>query len=224
MSPAQPLRVVVLLSGTGTNLQSLIDRFSTDDSPARIVAVLSNKAQAGGLEKARHAGIPTDVVDHRRFDSRETFDQAMMECIDRHRPGLVVLAGFMRILTSEFVNHYEGRLINIHPSLLPRHRGLNTHQKALDAGDREHGATVHFVTEELDGGPAVLRARIPVNPDDTAESLAKRVLHYEHRIYPTTVLWFAQGRLTWRQGQPFMDGTPLNEPLDYDSVSNASKA
>ncbi|MFE8069465.1 phosphoribosylglycinamide formyltransferase [Marinobacteraceae bacterium S3BR75-40.1] len=215
MGSAQSLRVVVLLSGTGTNLQALIDQFTTADSPVELVAVLSNKQGAGGLARAEQAHIATDVVDHRQYDSREAFDRAMMARIDAYRPDLIVLAGFMRILTAEFVQHYQGRLINIHPSLLPRHRGLNTHQKALEAGDCEHGATVHFVTEELDGGPAIVQARIPVTAEDTPESLARRVLTYEHRIYPATVRWFAKGRLTWRNGAPYMDDKPLTEPLDY---------
>ena len=187
--------VVVLISGSGSNLQALIDSIASDGNPARIAAVISNRADAFGLVRAQQAGIPTRVLDHTQFAGREAFDAALVEAIDGFEPQLVVLAGFMRILTPAFVRHYQGRLLNIHPSLLPRHKGLHTHQRALDEGDREHGCSVHFVSEELDGGPVVLQARLPVLEQDTADSLAERVHRLEHRIYPLAVRWFAEGRL-----------------------------
>lgn len=188
-------RVVVLISGSGSNLQALIDSCRNAESPASICAVVSNRADAYGLTRARNAGIATAVLDHKQYAGREAFDDALMQAIDSHQPDLVVLAGFMRILTAGFVRHYQGRLLNIHPSLLPRHKGLHTHQRALDDGDQEHGCSVHFVSEELDGGPVVVQAVLRVAADDTAQSLAERVHHLEHQIYPLAVRWFAEGRL-----------------------------
>lgn len=204
-----PCNLVVLISGSGSNLQALIDSIAHDGSPARIAAVVSNRADAYGLERARQAGIAAELVDHRQYDGREAFDAALIKCIDGYRPDLVVLAGFMRILTPGFVQHYNGRLLNIHPSLLPKHKGLHTHQRALEAGDSEHGCSVHFVTEELDGGPLVVQAVMPVLPGDTAESLAQRVHQQEHRIYPLAVRWFAEGRLRLGAQGAMLDGKPL---------------
>ncbi|ARS48254.1 phosphoribosylglycinamide formyltransferase [Pseudomonas sp. GD04158] len=204
-----PCNVVVLISGSGSNLQALIDSVAQGDNPARIAAVISNRADAYGLVRAQNAGIATEVLDHKQFDGREAFDAAMMQAIDAHQPDLVVLAGFMRILTPGFVQHYSGRLLNIHPSLLPRYKGLHTHQRALDAGDAEHGCSVHFVTEELDGGPLVVQAVLPVAPDDTADSLARRVHQQEHQIYPLAVRWFAEGRLRLGAQGAMLDGEPL---------------
>ncbi|MBA4243464.1 phosphoribosylglycinamide formyltransferase [Ectopseudomonas hydrolytica] len=204
-----PCNVVVLISGSGSNLQALIDSAAQGDNPARIAAVISNRADAYGLVRAQNAGIATEVLDHKQFDGREAFDAAMMQAIDAHQPDLVVLAGFMRILTPGFVQHYSGRLLNIHPSLLPRYKGLHTHQRALDAGDAEHGCSVHFVTEELDGGPLVVQAVLPVAPDDTADSLARRVHQQEHQIYPLAVRWFAEGRLRLGAQGAMLDGEPL---------------
>ncbi len=216
--PKNPLPVVVLISGSGSNLQALIDGAAGGELPIRIEAVISNEPDAFGLERARRAGIAAEVVDHRAFDSREAFDQALMAAIDRHQPGLVVLAGFMRILTPAFVHHYAGRLLNIHPSLLPKYQGLHTHRRALEAGDVEHGASVHFVTEELDGGPVILQAKVPVLPGDTPERLADRVLEKEHRIYPLVVKWFAQGRLRLDGDGVLFDDHPLPRPLLLDEV------
>ncbi|MGG2400112.1 phosphoribosylglycinamide formyltransferase [Pseudomonas sp. SH1-B] len=204
-----PCNVVVLISGSGSNLQALIDSIAHDGNPARIAAVVCNRADAYGLERAKQAGIATELLDHKQFDGREAFDAALIRAIDAHQPELVVLAGFMRILTPGFVQHYSGRLLNIHPSLLPRHKGLHTHQRALEAGDAEHGCTVHFVTEELDGGPLVVQAVLPVAPDDTAESLAHRVHQQEHTIYPLAVRWFAEGRLRLGAQGAMLDGKPL---------------
>lgn len=201
--------VVVLISGSGSNLQALIDSIASEGGPARIAAVISNRADAYGLVRAQNAGIPTRVLDHKQFDGREAFDAALVEAIDGFDPQLVVLAGFMRILTGGFVRHYEGRLLNIHPSLLPKYKGLHTHQRALEAGDAEHGCSVHFVTEELDGGPLVVQAVVPVESGDTPESLAQRVHAEEHRIYPLAMRWFAEGRLRLGANGARLDGEEL---------------
>jgi len=194
-----PLAVVVLISGSGTNLQAIIDA-AANDLPIDIRAVISNRPGAYGLERARKAGIPTEVLDHTQFPDRESFDAELARLIDSHEPHLVVLAGFMRILTPGFVNHYAGRMLNIHPSLLPCFPGLHTHEQALAMGVKVHGATVHFVTAELDHGPIVLQAAIEVRQGDTPDSLAGRLLTQEHVIYPRAVRWFVEGRLRVEQG------------------------
>lgn len=203
------IRTVVLISGSGSNLQALIDACAAPDYPAEIVAVISNRADAYGLIRAQENKIETAVLDHQPFASREAFDAQLQQLIDRYTPDLVVLAGFMRILTPALVSHYLGRMLNIHPSLLPLYPGLHTHRRALEAGDREHGATVHFVTPELDGGPPVVQASIPIEAGDTEESLAKRVLIQEHVIYPLAVRWFAEGKLVLREGEAFFEGRPV---------------
>ncbi|ABA57683.1 formyltetrahydrofolate-dependent phosphoribosylglycinamide formyltransferase [Nitrosococcus oceani ATCC 19707] len=195
MTSTQRLPIVVLISGRGSNLQAILDQSQTGQLPVEIRAVISNNAQAQGLERAHRAGIETQVLDHRHYPNRETFDRALMKIIDSYTPKLVVLAGFMRILTSEFVRHYQGHLINIHPSLLPNFPGLDTHRRVLLAGMREHGASVHFVTDKVDGGPIILQARIPVYPEDTAETLAARILREEHRIYPKAIRAFAEKKI-----------------------------
>ncbi|MET1078818.1 MAG: phosphoribosylglycinamide formyltransferase [Pseudomonas sp.] len=200
--------VVVLISGSGSNLQALIDA-QGEGNPLRIRAVIANRADALGLGRAARAGIPTQVLDHKAYDGREAFDAALMAAIDAHAPQLVVLAGFMRILSAGFVRHYQGRLLNIHPSLLPKYKGLHTHQRALEAGDSEHGCSVHFVTEELDGGPLVVQAVVPVQADDTPDSLARRVHEQEHQIYPLAVHWFASGRLRLQEHGAVLDGQAL---------------
>jgi len=206
---SQTCDVVVLLSGTGSNLQALIDSTRTGDSPVRIAAVISNRSDAYGLQRARDAGIETRTLDHKAFEGREAFDSALIELIDTFNPELVVLAGFMRILSADFVRHYAGRLLNIHPSLLPKYKGMHTHQRALDAGDSEHGCSVHFVTEDLDGGPLVVQAVVPVESDDSAQTLAQRVHTQEHRIYPLAVRWFAEGRLILGDQGALLDGQLL---------------
>ena len=198
--------MVVLISGNGSNLQSIIDACANGSINAEIKAVISNKADAFGLKRAKDAGITTHVIDHTHYDDRSTFDAALEQLIDKYDPGLVVLAGFMRILTEGFVNHYLGRMLNIHPSLLPNFQGLNTHQRAIDSGTNEHGVSVHFVTPELDGGPVANRASVEVKPGDTAEKLATSVLEQEHRIYSETIGWFAQGRLKLENNQAILDG------------------
>jgi len=188
--------VVVLISGSGTNLQAIIDACSENKIPGQVNAVISNKDGVFGLERAKSASIPSHVLSHKDYESRLVYDQALIEIIDQYQPDVVVLAGFMRILTAEFVEHYQGKLINIHPSLLPKYQGLDTHQRAIDAGDEEHGCSVHFVTEELDGGPVILQAKVPVFEDDTADTLAQRVHVQEHLIYPMVVKWMCEKRLT----------------------------
>lgn len=203
------ISVVVLISGGGTNLQAIIDGKQNKQLAVNINAVISNRPDVKGLERAKQANIATEVIDHKGYAERTDFDQALMQAIDNYQPDLVVLAGFMRILTPEFVNHYLGRLINIHPSLLPKYPGLHTHQRALDAGDNIHGVTVHFVTPELDGGPAIIQAQVPVHSDDNADQLAARVLQQEHIIYPQAIQWFAEGRLQLRNNETFLDNEPL---------------
>lgn len=219
-SQPRPLPVAVLISGGGSNLQALIDARQAGELPVELRAVISNRADAYGLTRAARAGIPTRVLSHKAFGSRAEYDRALAALLDELAPGLVVLAGFMRILTPEFVAGFRGRMFNIHPSLLPKYPGLHTHRRVLEAGDSEHGATVHFVTAELDGGPPVLQARVRVLPGDTAEHLAARVLAQEHRIYPLAVRWFATGRL-WldEAGRPVLDGRPLSAPVQLGDVS-----
>lgn len=191
--------VVVLISGSGTNLQAIIDACASGKIQGQVTAVISNKDGVFGLERAAKANIPSQVLSHKNYDSRELYDQALIEEIDKYQPDVVVLAGFMRILTANFVEHYQGKLINIHPSLLPKYQGLDTHQRAIDAGDSEHGCSVHFVTEELDGGPVILQAKVPVFEDDDADTLAQRVHVQEHQIYPMVVKWMCEKRLTMEQ-------------------------
>jgi phosphoribosylglycinamide formyltransferase-1 len=195
MSVVRKTRCVVLISGRGTNLSAILKAAAAADYPAEIVGVISNKAEATGLLLAQSAGITTEVVPSQGVTDREVYDQMLLAAIDRHEPDLVILAGFMRILTPDFVAHYAGRMINIHPSLLPSFTGMHTHQRALDAGVHVHGCTVHFVTAELDHGPMIAQAAVPVYAEDDASKLAARVLQEEHRIYPAAVRWFAEGRL-----------------------------
>ena len=205
------LRVVVLISGRGSNLQSLIDR-SASDLPAEIVGVISNRRDAAGLARADKANIPTVVVDHTGFESRATFESALQAAIDEFDPQLIVLAGFMRRLEKDFVAPYVGRMINIHPSLLPAFRGLDTHERALEAGVEQHGCSVHFVTEEVDGGPIIAQMRVPVEDGDDPETLAARVLTREHELLPAVVHWFAEGRLRMTDNRVELDGTTLMAP------------
>jgi phosphoribosylglycinamide formyltransferase 1 len=195
-------RIVILISGRGSNMEAIL----AARLPVEVAAVISNRPDAKGLDTARAAGIPAVSLDHKAFAGRDAFDAALMQAIDAHAPDLVVLAGFMRILTPGFVGHYEGRLLNIHPSLLPSFPGLHTHQRAIDEGVRIHGCTVHFVTADLDHGPIVIQAAVPVLPGDDEATLAARVLAEEHRIYPQAVRWFAEGRLSLHAGKVRVDG------------------
>lgn len=202
-------RLVVLISGGGSNLQSLIDACSKGQLDAEIVAVISNNPDAGGLNRAAAATIPNLLIDHRSFADRDTFDRALGELIESFAPDLVILAGFMRILTAEFVERFVGRLVNIHPSLLPAYPGLHTHRRAIEAGDSIAGATVHFVTAELDGGPAIIQARVAIAAEESEQSLAAKVLQFEHQIYPRAVSWFCGGRLRMEAGVALLDNQPL---------------
>lgn len=215
---ANPCRVVVLISGNGSNLQALLDASTV--SPYQITAVISNKANAFGLQRAQAAAIPSHIIDHTLFSSRESFDSALLEAIEQYQPQLVVLAGFMRILSGQFVRHFSGRLINIHPSLLPKYPGMNTHQRALDAGDEDHGASVHFVTEELDGGPVIAYALVPIRANDDAELLRARVAAQEHKLYPAVVNLIATGRALLHEGQAVVDGAVVGSGgLNLESMS-----
>ncbi len=215
--------VVILISGGGSNLQAIIDAAQTDDLAIDIRAVISNVPEVHGLARAQKAGIPTEVIKHTDFTCREDFDAALQTAIDGYQPKLVILAGFMRLLSDDFVNHYRGRMLNIHPSLLPDFKGLNTHQRALEAYRAgtltQHGGSVHFVTPDLDGGPVILRASVPVKDDDSPESLAARVLVREHQIYPLVIRWFAEGRLSLKDNQAIFDGQPLKQTLSFDDLA-----
>ena len=205
-------RIVVLLSGSGTTLQSMIDA----DLSADICAVISNKADAMGLERAQKAGIPNHVLDHTAFPSREAFDLELKKLIDQQEADLIVLAGFMRILSDDFVNHYYGKLINIHPSLLPKYKGMHTHQRVMDDGEPLHGTSVHFVNTELDGGPVVLQARVPVLPSDDVKKLELRIKSKEHLIYPTAISWLAGGRIELKGDEVYMDQKKMSGPVVID--------
>lgn len=201
-----PVPVVILISGRGSNLQAMLEESRTGKLPIEIRAVISNNPAAEGLQRAHAAGVPAEIIDHRDYAERSQFDAALMQAIDRHAPRLVILAGFMRILGDAFIRHYAGRLLNIHPSLLPAFKGIDTHARALAAGAAQHGASVHFVTNDLDGGPVIVQASVPVRVGDTADTLAARVLHEEHRILPLAIRWFAEERLSIRNGQVLLDG------------------
>ncbi len=203
--------IVVLVSGNGSNLQAIIDHFERKPNIAKVVAVIANEPDAFGLQRAKNSDIEARCIEHRNFASREDYDKALAACIDDFNPDLVVLAGFMRILTADFVNKYLGRMLNIHPSLLPKYKGLHTHQKAIDNQDQEHGMSVHFVTPDLDGGPIVIQAKVPVFEDDDAKILAQRVQEQERSIYPLVVEWFCLGRLEMTENKAMIDGKILPE-------------
>ncbi len=204
--------IVILISGRGSNMQAIVKKCQQENWNAKLSAVISNRADAAGLSFAQESGIPTAVLSHKDFPDRASYDAALVEIVDSYQPDIVVLAGFMRILTSEFVEHYQGRLLNIHPSLLPNFRGLHTHQQAIDAGVRVHGATVHFVTSELDGGPIIAQAVVPVMPDDDEDTLADRVLEQEHKIFPRVVKWMVDDLLkTTEEGKVVFDKRVVEE-------------
>jgi len=206
---AEPARIVVLVSGSGSNMQVIAEACAKNEIDGDITAVISNRPDVMGLQRAKELGIATDVVDHTQFPTREEFDANLIRAIDEHTPDLIVLAGFMRILTSDFVRRYKGKMLNIHPSLLPKYKGLNTHQRALDAGDKEAGVTVHFVSEDLDGGANIIQAIVPVLDDDDEGTLRSRVQTQEHVIYPIAVKWFVEGRISLNKGDAYFDGQPL---------------
>jgi len=201
--------VVVLISENGSNLQALMDFSSAGNY--RVSGVISNKPDAYGLQRAKQSNIPTTVVDHKQYASRDLFDQALSQAIDEYEPGLIVLAGFMRILGADFVKRYQGKILNIHPSLLPNYPGTNTHQRVLDAGEKMHGVSVHFVTEELDGGPVIAQESIAIQSIDDAETLAMKIHEKEHVLYPTVVSLFADGRLSLDGKNAFLDDQLLPE-------------
>ena len=207
-------KIVVLISGSGSNLQALMDKLhkqQINNQQVEIVAVISNKADAYGLERAREANIPAILVASKGVASRDQYDALLAAELEQLQPDLILLAGFMRILTSGFVNQYQGKMLNIHPSLLPKYPGVNTHQRAIDAGDEAHGATVHFVTPELDSGPTVLQAKVPVFAEDTAQDLADRVLTQEHQIYALAASWFVGDRLKMQGQFAYLDGKQLEQ-------------
>jgi phosphoribosylglycinamide formyltransferase-1 len=209
-------KTAILISGSGTNLQSFIDQVGAAKVDLDLCLVFSNRPEAYGLIRAQEAGIPTACIEHGAFRDRESFDRAVAAKLDENSPDLLILAGFMRILSPWFVQHYEGRVLNIHPALLPAFPGLDTHQRVLDAGEKWHGSTVHFVTEELDGGPRILQGRLRVDPNETADELCARVQAVEHQIYPQAAHWFGQRRLEYRDAGAWLDGERLEEPVQSD--------
>lgn len=214
---APSLRAAVLISGGGTNLQAFIDARDAGELDLELSLVISNRPQAYGLVRAQRAGIDTACISHTGFADRETFDAAVAAKLDEYKVNLVLLAGFMRILSPAFVSRFAGRLLNIHPSLLPRFPGLDTHRRAIAAGDQWHGSTVHFVSDELDGGPRIIQGRVRVLPDDDTDSLAGRVLAVEHRIYPEAVSLIVDGRIRYADGTAWLDGKKIDEPLQFRS-------
>lgn len=199
-------KAVILISGSGSNLQAFIDQVNSGKLPLSIELVISNNVDAFGLQRATSAGIATTCIDHRDFPSRAEFDQALIDRIDLAEPDIVILAGFMRILTAEFVEHYRERLVNIHPSLLPKFPGVDTHRRAIEAGEKWHGVTIHFVVAEVDAGPIIAQGRIPIHHDDTPVLLRQRILRVEHILYPQAVKWFAEDRLSVCHGEVLLDG------------------
>lgn len=215
-------KIVVLISGSGSNLQAIIDATVARGMPADIVAVISNRPDAYGLKRAANADIDTQIIDHTEFESREAFDKTLAVVVKNYQPDLIILAGFMRILTDTFVNSFLGRLINIHPSLLPKYPGLNTHQRAIDSGDSQHGASVHFVTPELDAGPVIIQGFIDTQKDETAERLANRVLTLEHQIYPLAAKKLIKGEISFKNGYAYMGNEllpPHGHQINYNPPS-----
>lgn len=211
------LPVVILISGRGSNMRVIAERAAAGALPVEVRAVISDQPAAAGLATAQAMNIPALALRARDFPDRPAYDAALAELVGRYQPELIILAGFMRILTSNFISPYAGRILNIHPSLLPKYRGLHTHRRVLEAGDAMHGVSVHFVTEELDGGPLIIQARVPVLPGDDEASLSARVQRQEHIIYPQAVDWLARGRLQWREHQPWLDGQPLTAAVLVDA-------
>ena len=211
LTVAGSLNLVILISGSGSNLQAIIDAIESGTLDASISAVISNVANVKGLERAQKHNIPAVCLPHTEFSSRQEFDTALQNAIDTYKPDLVILAGFMRILGKDISRRFKGRMLNIHPSLLPKYPGLHTHQKVLDAGDKEHGTTIHFVTEELDGGPIVYQRSFPIENTDTSETLFDKVQTIEHQMYPLVIQWIAEGRLVYQISGPSFDGNPIGD-------------
>jgi len=216
MSTSEPLRLAILISGRGSNMAAIARACAARDINAVVDVVIADRPGAGGLDMARGFGIPTAVVPWQSLDDRDAAERLLTQMLDAYSPDVIVLAGFMRTLSPQFVERYAGHMLNIHPSLLPLYRGLRTHRRVLEAGDAHHGASIHFVTAELDGGPVVLQSRVPVNPGDTEAVISDRVQKTEHMIYPRVIGWLADKRLTWRASQPWFDGKPLITPLVED--------
>ena len=219
MPPVRPqkLPVAILISGRGSNMRAIAERASAGQLPVEVRVVVSDQANASGLNVAREMGLATEVLSPREFPDRVSFDRALAAVVAGYEPKLVVLAGFMRILTREFIAPFAGRIMNIHPSLLPKYRGLHTHRRALEACDELHGVSVHFVTEELDGGPLIIQSCIDVRPDDTEATLSARVQREEHTLYPLAIEWFATGRLVLHGDAVMLDGRKLDKPVLVDA-------
>jgi phosphoribosylglycinamide formyltransferase-1 len=223
LSGKRPLRLAVLISGRGSNMAAIARACADGRIDARVALVLSDRPGVAGLDTARALGIEARTVDWPGASARERFERDLDAALTSVQPQLIVLAGFMRILSREFVESRAGRILNIHPSLLPNHRGLHTHRRVLQAGDGVHGASVHFVTAELDGGPVILQSKVPVRPGDTEETLSARVQATEHIIYPKVIGWLADGRLAWREGKPWLDGRPLATPVVEDFPDDGAR-
>ena len=218
----EPCRIGVLVSGGGTNLQSIIDQIHLGDCPANIECVISNIADVYALTRSEQANISHYVISHKDHNSRASFETALIKTLEKHEVNTVVLAGFMRVLENTFISHFSGRILNIHPPLLPKYPGLHTHQRALNSGDSSHGCSVHFATAELDGGPVIIQASMPVLEDDSAESLAKRVLEKEHIIYPMCVRWLCEGKIHYQDGNAYFEGNKITKPLQLDELSSTT--
>lgn len=218
MKKPGPLSLVVLISGSGSNLQAIIDAIETGKLNARIAAVISNRPQAFGLQRARKHGIAAIGLDHQLFASREEFDQRLTQEVERFRPDMIVLAGYMRILTAEFIQHFFPNMLNIHPSLLPKYQGLHTHQRVLENKDTQHGVSIHIVTPELDAGPVILQGHFNVESDDDADSLQQKAHALEHQMYPLVIKWLSDKRLTFPKGLPVFDDEPLQKPVIFNTL------
>ena len=218
MSTSVSNKIGVLVSGGGTNLQSIIDHIHFGSVNAQIECVISNVSGVYALTRADKANIPHHVIPHKDYANRTEFESALIEVLDKHNVDTIVLAGFMRVLETTFISHYPGRILNIHPSLLPKYSGLHTHQRVLESGDSSHGCSVHFATTELDGGPVILQASVPVLENDSAEILAKRVLEKEHIIYPKCVQWLCENRIYYKEGYAYFDNQQLTSPLQLEQI------
>lgn len=217
MSATDRLPIAILISGRGSNMRAIAELAAQARLPVEVRVVVSDKASAGGLETAAAMGIATAVLSPKEFPDRAAYDQALAKLVAGYGPRLIVLAGFMRILTPQFIGAFAGRIINVHPSLLPKYRGLHTHRRALEAGDAAHGVSVHFVTEELDGGPVIIQACVDIRPGDTEQTLSARVQRLEHTIYPQAIEWFATGRLTLTGERATLDGKAVEQPVLVDA-------